>query len=149
MALLLALRDWLTETCRTPNLALEVLMDAETRLDRAQVILARLRSAGSGDPTGVPDHELDALAEELVQAREAVSSLQRKVDGLAAENRRLRAVGDSDADQPVATRAGCYQFAHDDTLYCAYCWDNRREKARTTRITARHRVCSVCRSPLS
>lgn len=123
-------------------------MNAETRLERAMTLVEEFRQAGEIDAEKWAQ-SLDALGGELAGARDEVETLRREVDGLKAENRRLRQSSGGGEEEPVATCVGCYQFANDDSLYCPHCWDRSKEKSRTTRITARHRVCSVCRAPLS
>ena len=123
-------------------------MTAETRLEQAMALVEALRQAGvtGGEESA---RSLETLNGELAGALDDVASLRREFDALRAENRRLRQSQGGADEEPVATRIGCYQFAGDDALYCPHCWDRNKEKSRTTRITARHRVCSVCRAPLS
>lgn len=123
-------------------------MNAETRLERAIAIVEEVRQAGQVDAE-TRAQCLDALDDELAGVRGEVEALRREVDGLKAENRRLRQSRGGGEEEPVATRVGCYQFANDDTLYCPHCWDRNKQKSPTTRITARHRVCPACSTPLS
>ncbi len=123
-------------------------MNTDTRLERAMALVEGMRQADEKDAQAWA-RSLDALSGELAGAREDVETLQREVDGLKAENLRLRQSRGGGEDQPVATRIGCYQFANDDALYCPHCWDRNKEKSPTTRITARHRVCPACSTPLS
>ena len=108
---------------------------------------------GRGGATGnVKDAEfknlLADLSSELANLKLAAASLKEQIVALQEENALLKKTAQPADEEPIGRKWGCYQFRGDDGLYCPGCWDSRRKKSSTTRVTSKLRMCSVCQTPL-
>lgn len=123
-------------------------MGMASSFDEATELLARLRALAAEGEWAELDARITELGETLAAARLEADRLQERMATLETENRTLKQAG-AGSDEPVEVKNGCYRFDGDDALYCPLCWDNKRHRARTTRISSRQRVCATCRSPIS
>ena len=76
------------------------------------------------------------------------AALKEKLAELQQENRLLKQTTVPSDEKPAGTKWGCYQFEGDSQLYCTACWDTKRQKALTTRVNSRFRMCPVCKATL-
>lgn len=111
-------------------------------------LLAQLHGLAVDGERAALDARITELGAKLDAARREADQLQERIASLESENRTLKQAA-AGSDEPVEVKNGCYRFDGDDALYCPLCWDNKRHKARTTRISSRQRVCGTCRSPVS
>ncbi|SEP08464.1 hypothetical protein [Aquisalimonas asiatica] len=123
-------------------------MATVSSLDEAVELLAQLHGLAVDGERAALDARITELGAKLDAARREADQLQERIASLESENRTLKQAA-AGSDEPVEVKNGCYRFDGDDALYCPLCWDNKRHKARTTRISSRQRVCGTCRSPVS
>lgn len=49
-------------------------------------------------------------------------------------------------EEKPTVKWGCYKFEGDEQLYCTACWETKKKKHRTTRLSSKERQCPVCKS---
>lgn len=110
-------------------------------LANARDLLNRLREHGEAHGDGTLTTALADLDHELT----AIEAYSRE---LGAENQRLKGTASAPANTPVKER-GCYRVPGDEAFYCISCWDSEGRRTPTRRLSARRRVCPVCKVSIS
>ncbi|MHC4136111.1 MAG: hypothetical protein ACYS0K_14115 [Planctomycetota bacterium] len=123
-------------------------MDLVSAIGNAISLVQRLREISKKIAEAEFKSLLADLANKLADAKLEAASLKECLAELQEENRVLREVSPDPSEKPTGTKWGCYVFEGDDGLYCPACWDSKRQKSRTTRVTREFRHCPVCNAPI-
>ena len=122
-------------------------MDIISAVGNAIRLVQRIREVSKNIAEAEFKGLLADLSSELADVKLEAASLKEKLAALQEENRVLKATTPATDEKPTGTKWGCYQFKGEDGLYCTACWDSKRQKSRTTRVSSRFRLCPVCQAP--
>lgn len=120
-------------------------MDPLTALTGAISTLQKPREAWRRISEAEVRGMLADLSNELADAKLQAVALKERLFTLEQENSLLKSKASNTAERPSGRKWGCYQFADDAALYCTGCWNSKRQKSLTNRLSATQRQCPVCR----
>jgi regulator of replication initiation timing len=123
-------------------------MDIITSIGTSITLAKRLREISKNIEDAEFKNLLADLSSELSDLKLEAASLKERLATLQEENALLKETAQPVNEKPIGRKWGCYQFEGDDGLYCPACWDSKRKKSSTTRVSSQFRLCSVCRAPL-
>lgn len=123
-------------------------MDIIAAVSTSISLAKRLREIASNVENAEFKNLLADLQCELADLKLEAASLKERVAALQAENALLRETAPPSRESPMGRKWGCYQFAGDGGLYCPGCWDSKRRRSSTTRMSVNLRQCSVCGATL-
>ena len=123
-------------------------MDIVTSISTSIALAKRLREISKNIEDAEFKNLLADLSSELADLKFEAASLKEKIVELQEENSLLKRTAQSFDENPAGRKWGCYLFEGDDTLYCPACWDSKRKKSSTTRISPMLRHCPVCNAPI-
>lgn len=123
-------------------------MDIFSTVNNSISLVQRLRTISKNIEHAEFRNLIAELSRELADIKLEAANLKEQVAALEDENRVLKQKAPESHDKPVGTKWGCYQFEGDDGLYCTACWDSKRQKSRTNRVTSKWRRCPVCRATI-
>lgn len=123
-------------------------MDIIAAISTSITLTKRLREISKSIEDAEFKNLLADLSSELADLKLEAAALKEQVVTLQEENRLLKQTTPPADEKPSGRKWGCYQFEGDDGLYCPACWDSKRKKSSTTRLSTKFRLCSVCQAPL-
>jgi hypothetical protein len=119
-------------------------MDVIATVNNSISIVKRLHEISKNVTEAEFRNLLADLSNDLADAKIEIAALKEQVASLSEENRTLKLTRTEVSEKP-SVKWGCYIFADDaDALYCTACWDTKRQKSLTTRLSSMRRMCPVC-----
>lgn len=123
-------------------------MDIISTISSSITLAKRLREISKHIEDAEFKNLLADLSNELADVKLEAAALKERLAALQDENALLKKTAPSSGEEPSGRKWGCYQFAGQDGLYCPACWDSKRKKSSTTRVSANFRHCPVCNAPI-
>lgn len=123
-------------------------MDLISSVSNSISIVRRLREISKNVTEAEFKNLLADLSNELADIKLEAAALKEQILTLEQENAVLSKTTSPSDEKPIGTKWGCYEFQDDDGLYCPACWDTKRQKCRTTRVTSKFRLCPACQAPI-
>jgi hypothetical protein len=123
-------------------------MDIISTISTSISLAKRLREISKHIEDAEFKNVLADLSNELGDIKLEAAALKERIASLQEENALLKRTVSSSDEAPSGRKWGCYQFKGDDGLYCPACWDSKRKKSSTTRVSANFRHCPVCNAPI-
>jgi hypothetical protein len=123
-------------------------MDIISTISTSITLAKRLREISKNVEDAEFKNLLADLSNELADMKLGAAALKEQLAILQEENTLLRKNAPKLDETPTGRKWGCYQFAGEDGLFCPACWDSKRQKSSTTRVSSHFRLCPVCRAPI-
>jgi hypothetical protein len=123
-------------------------VDIISTVSNSIVLAQRLRKISKNITDAEFKNLLADLSSELADVKLEAASLKEKLAALQEENRLLKQTASPLDENPTGTQWGCYKFEGNDGLYCTACWDSKRKKSLTNRLSTRFRYCPVCNATI-
>jgi hypothetical protein len=112
---------WIADTAKVVSEALQQVPLAAVMKERVELMKTKYEAL---------EEENSALKDRIVELENEISSLK------------------SITQQKPKVKWGCYQFEGEDNLFCPACYDTKKLKHLTTRLSNGTRRCVVCKTTL-
>lgn len=120
-------------------------MDILLAVNSAFSLLSKLKEVSEKSKDAELKNIIADLVNELADVKLAAADLKEQV--IIFKTRIAELEHQRESDEKPEIKWGCYYFDGDESrLYCTACYDTKRLKSLTNRITSGRRACPVCKA---